>query len=71
MIIEVINLIIQAFIAVWGDFIRHILFSPKLNIKLYKEQIGEFGTEHKKTIYYHLKLVNTKNSVIAKDCRVV
>lgn len=79
---EAINLTIQAIaavltllavlVAIFQDWIRYTLIPPKLKIELHntKGELIIYG-EEKKTIFYHLKVVNYRKWSPAKNCQVL
>lgn len=77
-----LSLIIQLFVAIgtiaisilaiWGDWFRIKLASPKLVIEPHNLQgsVTNFNNGQK-VIYYHLKVVNKRTWAIAKNCKVL
>lgn len=61
-----------AIMAIWGDYIRSRLAPPKLKIQPYnlRGTVTQF-TNGPRVIYYHLKLVNLRPWMSAKNCRVL
>ncbi|MHC4533809.1 MAG: hypothetical protein ACYS6K_07650 [Planctomycetota bacterium] len=61
-----------AILAIWGDFFRSKLVSPKLSIQPHNlcGTITKF-TDGPRVIYYHLKIVNSRPWVSATNCRVL
>jgi hypothetical protein len=79
---EIANLIVQIFIAfativvailaIWGDWIRVLFAAPELELKL-RDHLGNLTSRanNKRTIYYHLQLINKREWSPAKHVRVL
>lgn len=81
-IIQVCSLVIQAVIAIgtitvavlaiWGQWIRSKLAPPKLSIQPHNLRgIVTRFTDGPRVIYYHLKVINHRSWVSAKNCRIL
>ena len=79
---EVINAIINSFtaigtiavaiLAIWGDSIRARFVGPKLSIVSHNLRGSVIPlTNGPRSIFYHLKVVNARSTVSAKNCRVL
>jgi hypothetical protein len=79
---EIINAIINAFIAIgtiavailaiWGDLIRAKYFGPKLSLSPHNLRGSVVPlTNGPRSIFYHLKVVNKRDTVSATNCRVL
>lgn len=79
---DIINAIINGFIAVgsiavailaiWGDSIRTRFAGPKLSLVSHniRGSVIPLGNG-KRSIFYHLKVMNARKSVRATNCRVL
>jgi hypothetical protein len=67
-----VGTIAVAVMAIWGDYIRSKLAPPKLIIQPHnlRGTVTRF-TGGPRVIYYHLKLVNLRPWLTAKNCRVL
>ena len=61
-----------AILAVWGEWFRMKFASPKLMLEPYnlRGTVTRF-TGGPRVIYYHLRVVNTRQWSIAKNCRII
>jgi hypothetical protein len=76
-----VGTLIVAVLAIWGDWFRNILAGPDLIIMPHNfrgnittlnfRREGDVTISSVRAIYYHLKVVNNKKWVTAKNCRVV
>jgi hypothetical protein len=62
-----IGTIAVAIFAIWGDSCRAWLYGPKLSLVLHIPSVGGSG----RIIYFHLKVVNARQTVPATNCRVL
>ena len=71
-IVSIIGTLIIAILAIWGNWFRYKLAPPILKIEKHnlRGSLTTF-TGGKKVIYYHLKVINKRNWVIAKNCRII
>lgn len=79
---EIISLIIQGLVAfgtllvaitaIWGEYLRHLLAGPKLEIILENPRglIAGQGS-NKRVILYQLKIINKRRWVVAKNVRIL
>jgi hypothetical protein len=59
-------------LAIWGDWIRSRFLGPRLVLTL-PNPYGSIvqWSDNKKSIFYHLVLINERSTVTAKRCRVI
>ncbi len=67
-----VGTILVAVAAIWGDLLRSKLAAPQLRIDAYnlRGTCTRF-TNGPRVMYYHLKVVNTRNWAAARNCRVI
>lgn len=58
-------------VAIFGNWIKQRIFSAKLDVQVLNEE-GELTsyTNNEQVIYFHLKVINLRKSVIVKNCRI-
>src|SRR5574341_1258134 len=67
-----IGTIIVAILAIWGDFFRAQFAGPKLSLVPHNLRGSVVPiTNGRRSIFYHLKVVNARNWVRATNCRVL
>jgi hypothetical protein len=67
-----IGTIIVAVLAIWGDAIRARFAGPKLSLTSHNLRGSVVPLSNgSRSIFYHLKVVNARNWVRAKNCRVL
>lgn len=61
-----------AVLAIWGDWFRSWLASPRIEIRPHnlRGTVTSF-TNGPRVIYYHLKAINTRRWAVARNCRVI
>lgn len=71
-LLTAIGTISVVIIAIWGNWITMKLTPPKLKIVSLntRGELTQFGNGTR-VIFYHLKVINTRPWVIAKNCRVL
>lgn len=70
--IMAIGTIAVAILAIWGDSIRAKFVGPKLSLVPHNLRGSVVPlTNGRRSIYYHLKVVNNRNTVSATNCRVL
>lgn len=71
-IISALATLLAVFVAIFQDWIRYTFLPPQLKIELHNtEGVVVPSGEGKKTMFFHLKVVNYRKWSVAKNCEVL